>query len=230
MTTPIVKIRLDGHVDDLYALSLLFPEGACPNLHIVTQIIGTKDGLFDRIHNADRRDTYVTGDGCLSIIETRKPREAGWVAMEIIAPLNGYAVLADSNFNPVTPVAATWDGEGFSGGAVFGSTIPNKPTRLITTNRHELLQQLLPSRIAFMSENPLAAYAAAVIAGPPSWAEYYRLLEDISGHVAPRSISWPRRAWRNGRRSMVSRWQPTTAPSAATARRSATQVFPKRLS
>jgi hypothetical protein len=33
-----------------------------------------------------------------------------------------------------------------------------------------------------MSENPLAAYAAAVIAGPPSWAEYYRLLEDMSGH------------------------------------------------
>jgi hypothetical protein len=33
-----------------------------------------------------------------------------------------------------------------------------------------------------MSENPLAAYAAAVIVGPPSWSEYYRLLEDIAGH------------------------------------------------
>jgi hypothetical protein len=174
VTAAIVKIQLDGHVDDLYALSLLFPKGACPDLHIVTQITGAKDGLFDRVRNADRRETYVTGDGCLPLIEARRPEEAGWVALEIIAPLNGYAVLADSNFNPVTPVAATWEGEGFSGGAVFGSTIPNQPTRLITANRHNLLQQLLPSRIAFMSENPLAAYAAAVIAGPPSWAEYYR--------------------------------------------------------
>ena len=33
-----------------------------------------------------------------------------------------------------------------------------------------------------MRENPLAAYAAAVIAGSPSWADYYRLLEDIAGH------------------------------------------------
>ncbi|MPZ41759.1 MAG: hypothetical protein GEU95_27720 [Rhizobiales bacterium] len=182
MTAPAVKIKLDGHVDDLYALSLLFPEGAYPDFHIVTQIRGTKDGLLDRVRNADHRETYLTGDGCSPLIETRGPEEAGWVALEIIAPLNGYAVLSDSNFKPVMPVSATWEGKGFSGVAVFGSTIPNRPTRLITTNRHGLLQQLLPSRIAFMSENPLAAYAAAVIAGPPSWAEYYRLLEDMAGH------------------------------------------------
>jgi hypothetical protein len=114
VTAAIVKIQLDGHVDDLYALSLLFTKDSCPDLHIVTQITGAKDGLFDRVRNADR------------LIEARRPNEAGWVALEIVAPLNGYAVLADSNFNPVTPVAATWEGEGFSGGAVFGSTIPNQ--------------------------------------------------------------------------------------------------------
>jgi hypothetical protein len=88
VTAPIVKIQLNGHVDDLYALSLLFPEDACPDLYVVTQIIGAKDGLFDRVRNADRRETYVTGDGCLPLIETQKPKEAGWVAREIIAPLN----------------------------------------------------------------------------------------------------------------------------------------------
>ena len=63
----------------------------------------------------------------------------------------------------------------------FGSTEPNRPRRLITTNRHKLLAELRNSRVAFMVDNPLAAYAAAVIAGPPSWAGYYRLLEDIAG-------------------------------------------------
>lgn len=33
-----------------------------------------------------------------------------------------------------------------------------------------------------MCQNSLAASAANVIAGTPSWAEYYRLLEDIAGH------------------------------------------------
>jgi hypothetical protein len=35
-TKPTVKIKLEGHVDDLYALSLLFPENAYPSLYIVT--------------------------------------------------------------------------------------------------------------------------------------------------------------------------------------------------
>ena len=38
MTESVVKIHVDGHIDDLYALSLLFPEGAYPDLHIVTAI------------------------------------------------------------------------------------------------------------------------------------------------------------------------------------------------
>jgi hypothetical protein len=182
VSAPIVKINLDGHVDDLYALSLLFPKGAYPNLHIVTQITGAKDGLLDRVQNADSRETYLTGEGCLPLIGTRGSDEAFWVALEIISPLNGYAVLADSNFKPVMPVSATWEGEGISGGAIFGSNVPNRSPRLIATNRHGLLRELLPRRVTFMSENPLAAYAASVIAGPPSWAEYYRLLEDIAGH------------------------------------------------
>lgn len=182
MREPIVKIQIEGHVDDLYALSLLFPEGACPDLHVVTGIKGAKEGLLDRVQNADCRLTYVTGERCLPIIGARGPREAGWIAGEIIAPFNGYATLADSNFTPVVPVSASWNWKGGSGGTVFGSTVPNCPTRAITTKRHPVLQELLPTRVAFMSENPLAAYAASVLAGQPSWADYYRLLEDIAGH------------------------------------------------
>jgi hypothetical protein len=44
------------------------------------------------------------------------------------------------------------------------------------------MAELRNTRVAFMVGNPLAAYAAVVIAGPPSWADYYRLLEDIAGH------------------------------------------------
>ncbi|MDA9451091.1 hypothetical protein [Bradyrhizobium sp. CCBAU 21360] len=182
MIEPVVKIHVEGHVDDLYALSLLFPEGAYPDLRVVTGIAGAKDGFFDRVQNADLRETYVTGSGCLSLIGARTPREMGWIAREIIAPLNGYATLADSNFKPVVPVSASWEVKGGSGAAVFGSTIPDRPTRLIATNRHPVLNELLPRRVAFMSENPLAAYAASVLAGQPSWADYYRLLEDIAGH------------------------------------------------
>src|SRR5688572_16776643 len=40
----------------------------------------------------------------------------------------------------------------------------------------------MPKRVAFMTQTLLAAQAAAIVAGPPSWAEYYRLLEDIAGH------------------------------------------------
>lgn len=200
MTTPNVKINLDGHVDDLYALSLLFPKGVHPGLYVVTQITGAKDGLLDRAHNADRRETYLTGSKCLLLMEARGAEEAGWVALEIIAPLNGYAVLADSNFKPVVPVSASWERAGSLGSAVFGSSIPNRPTRLITTNRHVLLQDLLPSRVRFMSENPLAAYAAGVIAGPPSWAEYYRLLEDIAGYRSTTLDKLPKRVWQNEKR------------------------------
>lgn len=175
------KITVTGHVDDLYALSLLFPEGAYSGLHVVTGITGRKDGLMDRVENADQRETYITGEGCLPVIDAGGFDEAAWVAREIIAPLNGYAVLADSNYTPVVPVSASWKGDGTSGAAVFGSTPANRPTRLITVNRATVLRDLLPQRVAYMSENPLAAYAAAVIAGRPSWADYYRLLEDIAG-------------------------------------------------
>lgn len=178
MRDMVVKIRVDGHVDDLYALSLLFPEGAYPDLHVVTAIHGTKDGVLDRVKNTDHLETYVTGHGCLPIIGAGF-LERGWIAREIIAPLNGYATLADSNFKPVVPVSASWQVKGGGGEAVFGSSIPNRPTRAITANRHVSLRELL---FTFMSENPMAAYAASVLAGQPSWSEYYRLLEDIAGH------------------------------------------------
>ena len=176
-----IKIYVEGHVDDLYALSLLFPEGAYPDLYVVTGISGHKDGLLDRIGDASQPATFVTGPGCLPLLEAKEYGAAGWVAREIIAPLNGYAVLADSNFKPVKPVSATFSGNGMQGGMSFGSSQPNRPTRLITTNRHVKLAELRNGRVDFMIDNPLAAYAATVIASLPSWADYYRLLEDIAG-------------------------------------------------
>ncbi len=56
----------------------------------------------------------------------------------------------------------------------------NRPTRLIVTNRHPRLQELMPGRLSLMLREPLAAKATALIAGPPSWSEYYRILEDIA--------------------------------------------------
>lgn len=178
-----VKIYINGHVDDLYALSILFPEHISPFIHVVTGITGTKDGMLDRVENTDQTETYVTGDGCLSLVESNGIEEAGWIAQEIIAPLNGYAVLADSNFKPTIPVSACWTHNGGSTNMTFGSSNrPNQPNRLITTNRHPLLSELLQSRIEYMTKNPLGAYAAIIISATPSWAEYYRLLEDIAGH------------------------------------------------
>lgn len=53
MTTTTVNIVLDSHVDDLYALSLLFPKGAYPGFHIATKLTGVKDGLLDREKGTD---------------------------------------------------------------------------------------------------------------------------------------------------------------------------------
>lgn len=181
--TATVRIKVDGHVDDLYTLALLFPEGALPDLHVVTALTGAKDGLLDRVTGADTRDTYVTGPGCLVLFDASGCEEAGWIAREILAPLNGYAVLAESNFKPVIPVSATLEGDGRMGAMAFGlSEAPNRPTRAITADRHPSLRELLPSRVDYMTSNPLAAYAAAVIAERPNWSDYYRLLENIAGH------------------------------------------------
>jgi hypothetical protein len=176
-----VKIFVHGHVDDLYALALLFPEGAYPQLHVVTQLKGEKDGPLDRVTDASDRQTFVTGAGCLPLLEKMHPISAGWVAREIIAPLNGYATLADSNYTPVEPTSASFENGGGQGYMVFGGPEPNRPRRGISVSRSPLLHELLASRLDYMTHTPLAAYAAAVIAGQPSWAEYYRLLEDIAG-------------------------------------------------
>ena len=64
-----IRIYVEGHVDDLYALSLLFPEGAYPGLHVATELKGAKDGSLDRVTDASARRTYVTGDGCLPLTE-----------------------------------------------------------------------------------------------------------------------------------------------------------------
>ena len=179
-----IKIKVEGHVDDLYALSLLFPEGAYPELHVSTGITGHKDGMLDRVGDASNSSTYVTGPGCLPLLEADGYGGGEWVAREIIAPLNGYAALADANFKPVVPVSAEFQGDGTQGWMIFGSKEPNQPKRVITVNSHTKLAELRHGRVDFMADNPLAAYAAAVIAGPPNCADYYRLLEDIAGSRA----------------------------------------------
>jgi hypothetical protein len=180
---PVIRIKLKGHVDDLYTLGLLFPEGAYQDLHVMTGITGEKSGTLDRVTGTQNRETYVTGDGCSPLSDYSGPEEAGWIAREIIAPLNGYAVLAESNFTPVVPVSATIEDDGRMIMMAFGSSQkPDRPIRAITASRHPLIAQLLPSRVDYMTTNPLAAYAAAVIAGAPSWADYYRVLEDIAGY------------------------------------------------
>lgn len=179
----IVKINIEGHVDDLYTLALLFPPGVLPDIYVATALTGTKDGILDRVLTVEPHDTYVTGDACLALFEAGGSEEASWIARELLAPLNGYAALAESNFRPVQPVSATLDHDHGFGAMLFGpATQRNQPTRAITADRHPLLRQLLPSRVGYMTANPLAAYAASVIAGPPNWADYYRLLEDIAGH------------------------------------------------
>ncbi|MGH0328230.1 hypothetical protein [Sinorhizobium meliloti] len=177
-----VRIQIDGHADDLYALSLLFPEGAWPDLYVVTQIQGAKDRIFDRVTDDAARLTFVAGPGCLPLIETIGYLDCEAIAREIIAPLNGYCALADSNFNPVVPVGASWEDSHSSGAMSFRRSVSEKPKRLIVANRHPKLQELMPSRVSYMRDNPLAAHATAVVAGPPSWSDYYRLLEDIAGH------------------------------------------------
>ncbi|MDX0018397.1 hypothetical protein GOC03_03270 [Sinorhizobium meliloti] len=179
------KIFVRGHVDDLYALSLLFPEGAYPDFYVGTRIQGEKHQQFDRATIADEQETYVSGPGCAPLFDffgQTTAYERHLVAREIIAPLNGYASLADSNFKPVVPVSASREGRGGSDYMSFGTTGANKPTRLIVTNRHPRLQELMPSRVSLMRREPLVARATAVMAGPPSWSEYYRILEDIAGH------------------------------------------------
>jgi hypothetical protein len=175
----VVRIYLEGHADDLYALSLLFSAGAHPDFQVHTVITGEKDGLFDRVVNAEKSETYVTGNGCLALAESHA--DAEWTAQEIIAPLNGYAVLADSNFQPVCPKSVSVTGLGGGSETSFG--LRPRPSGMITVNRHPFIQACLPSRVGFMAQNRLAASAANVIAGIPSWAEYYRILEDIAGHL-----------------------------------------------
>ncbi|MBB4116425.1 hypothetical protein FHT80_005799 [Rhizobium sp. BK226] len=181
----IFKIFVTGHVDDLFALSLLFHEGAMPDFYVVTAIEGEKDRLFDRVTNVDNRQTYVSGPGCAPLFDflgQTTQFERDLVAREIIAPLNGFAALTDSNFKPVVPVSASYDSRGGSGHMSLGTDRSNRPTRAIVTNRHPRLQELMPSRVSLILKEPLVAKATAVIAGPPSWSEYYRILEDIAGH------------------------------------------------
>lgn len=182
---PDIRIFVDGHVDDLYSLALLFPEGVYAPLHVVTALTGAKDGLMDRVTGANSHETYVTGAGCSPLLEPMAQANAGWIAAAIIGPLNGYATLADSNFNPVEPRSVTIADAalGIQTTMSFGSTAPNVPRRAISVASFPTMRTLMPARVDLMADDGLALEAATVIAGRPSWGDYYRLLEDIADRM-----------------------------------------------
>ncbi|KGE79928.1 hypothetical protein LW14_26220 [Rhizobium sp. H41] len=68
-TDATFKIFVTGHVDDLFALSLFFPEGAIPDFFVVTAIEGEKDRMFDRVTNAENKQTFVSGPGCAPLFD-----------------------------------------------------------------------------------------------------------------------------------------------------------------
>lgn len=178
-----VRLFLSGHPDDLYALSLLFPEGMHPDLVVRTSITGRKDGMFDRVEISTGAETYVTGAYCLPLIDERGLADAKWIASEIIAPLNGIASLADSSFVPVLPRSAEWSRDGITGWMHFDFSPRRPPARVITVGLVAHRSAEVTERLSLMSRDPLAAYAGLVMANPPTWTEYYRVLEDIAASV-----------------------------------------------
>jgi hypothetical protein len=174
------SMKLAGRAEDLLTLALLFPEGAFPDFAVWTGIVGAKAGIMDRVVDAADTSTVLTGSVCLGLLKARDPRSAAWIAREILAPLNGYAALADANFTPVSAVSAEIVRGGSTTWMSFDNTAPVRPRGLISAARHPALQERMASRVDLMSRSPLAAYAALVIAGEPSWTDYYRLLEDIA--------------------------------------------------
>lgn len=183
---PELKIRvyLDGHVDDLYTLSLIFPESRSPDHFVVTEILGIKDRALDRVSDPSNMSTYASGPAWLRILRQPSPEATLWAARAVLAPLNGYAVLADSNYRPVWPVSAAYEVHGAAGEVIFPQPQLKTPRRLITVDRHQGLRDARDARVALMSSDPLAQRASATIGAAPNWADYYRLLEDIAGDLS----------------------------------------------
>lgn len=174
------SMRLAGRPEDLLTLALLFPEGAYPDAEVRTAIASAKEGAMDRVVDATDPTTVLAGSICLRLLDAHDPHSATWIAREILAPLNGYAALADANFTPVVAVSAEIVRNGMTTWITFDNAAPIRPRGLISAARHPALRERMASRVDLMTQNPLAAYAALVIAGEPSWTDYYRLLEDIA--------------------------------------------------
>lgn len=175
-----VSVLLTGFPEDLLTLAMLFPEGRLPNVFVTTQVIGRKDGLMDRVSDASNTETVLEGPGCVRLTHVPHFESARWTALEILAPLNGFASLADANFVPVQPVSASFAGGGVTGHIDLRPSVAVRRHRLISADRVPQQRAAMPSRVELMSSNPLAAYAGAVIAATPSWTDYYRVLEDIA--------------------------------------------------
>jgi hypothetical protein len=185
-SAPNVRIYLTGFPEDLYTLALLFPEGRLSDLSVSTNIVGERDGIMHRVTDASSTETILTGTGCRRLAEIPRFDHARWIALDILSPLNGFATLADSNFVPVELDRATIEGQGRWGSLDLRPPTPRRRERLIAADRVQAQRDAMPQRVAFMTQDPLAAYAAAVIAGQPSWTDYYRVLEDIAGRCGTR--------------------------------------------
>lgn len=174
-----VKIYLKGHVDDLYALSLLFSEGAHCDYFISTSIVGEKAKLMDVVTDAKDKTTYLSGPACNRLFAGQDMWTQRAIAYDILQPVNGYATLCDSNYNPVFPVSAEYKTKGGSGHIVF--PVDHKPSRQISVARHSSLKDLLKSRVDFIESNWTAQNAVNVLGQAPNWAAYYKIMEDIAG-------------------------------------------------
>ena len=181
-----VRIYLSGFPEDLFTLALLFPEGRLEDLYVTSQVQGGRDGIMHRVTDATQTETILRGPGCRRLADVTGFDTARWTALEILAPLNGFATLADSNFVPIDVVRASFEGAERWGSFDLRALTPQRRERLIAADRHQAQRDAMAARVRLMSEDPLAAYAGAVIAGPPSWTDYYRLLEDIAGRFEVR--------------------------------------------
>ena len=88
-------MKITGRAEDLLALAPLFPDGAYPGVAVHTAIVGEKLGLLDRVVDNSDTATFVSGATCLSLADATDARSAGWIAREILAPLNSYASIKD---------------------------------------------------------------------------------------------------------------------------------------
>ncbi|MFT8662646.1 hypothetical protein [Zymomonas mobilis] len=175
------KIFIEGNIDDLYTLSLLFPEGGYPDLYVVTNLKGRKEGILDRVIDADNNKTYITGPGCELLNNKNFSNDTRIIADKLVLPMNCYGILADSEFKPVKAALVNFRSIE-TGSDIFpkSSQIYKPPKRLITANRHPNLASMRNKRVEIFASDNFVARAVSVAGSCPNWSDYYRLIENIA--------------------------------------------------